>query len=43
MKNHVTEIEVTFEESPVIEIEPVTRIVKTGWEKCRNAWAWFRG
>ena len=41
MRIHLTEIEVTFEESPVIEIEPVTRIAKAAREKWRNAWAWL--
>jgi hypothetical protein len=41
MKKLLTQIEVTFEDSPVIEIEPVTRVVRAGREKRSSVWGWL--
>jgi hypothetical protein len=36
-------IEITFEESPLIEIEPVTRLIGTAEKRKASAWSWLLG
>jgi hypothetical protein len=43
MRKHFTEIQVTFEESPVVEIRPITRDPRAAREKRRGCWLdWFK-
>jgi hypothetical protein len=43
MRKHFTEIQVTFEESPVVQIQPINRGPRAAPEKRRTCWLdWFR-
>jgi hypothetical protein len=43
MRKHFTEIQVTFEESPLVEIQPITKGPGAAREKRRGFWLdWFK-
>jgi hypothetical protein len=43
MSKHFTEIQVTFEESPLVEIQPITKGPRAARQKRRCSWLdWFR-
>jgi len=43
MRTHFTQIKVTFEESPMVEIQPITKGARVPQEKRQSSWLdWFK-
>ncbi len=43
MKRNLTEIHVTFEDSPSVEIQPITIQAKASQQKRKSCWlSWFK-